>query len=300
MAPSSSSVIPGTVRERYELGEATITVALDAGPRVVGYELAGHRNLFADLPDAVIDHPAAGRFWFIGGHRLWRAPEEPPVTYQSDHHAVEVVKEGGSLTVSGPPDSDGIVKVLTLTQHGPLTVVDHMLENVGTRSIDAAPWALTQLVPGGRAILPNSVDNVDADGLLPNRTVVLWPYSDVAASGVSISRSEIRIETSENSTKFKIGQPNRRGWVAYGMGDELFVKWAPLHDDLSSYVDLGSSIQCYVDSRFVELESLGPLTSLEPGDHCHHREVWTMLRGNGDNSDSLASLPPDPGGMQAN
>lgn len=256
--------------------------------------MAGHRDLFADLPDAVIEHAAVGTFWFIGGHRLWRAPERPPVTYEPDDQPVNVVHDGNALTVTGRPDSDGIVKVLSLTQHGTLTIVDHTLENVGSKSVDTAPWAITQLLPGGRAILPTPSEKVDADGLLPNRTVVLWPYSDVAAAGVSITQNQLVIEASTISTKFKVGQPNRRGWAAYGFSDDFFVKWSPLHDDTSSYVDLDSSVQCYVEGRFVELESLGPLVYLGPGEKCRHREVWTMVRVGGGHLDGLSSLPSEP------
>ena len=294
MAPSSSASSPGALRREYRLGEATITLTLDAGPRVAAYTLAGHRNLFADLPDEVIEHPATGTFRFIGGHRLWRAPEQPSVTYQPDDGEVAIVHGDDTLTVTGPPDSDGIVRTIALAQEGRHTIVDHRFENTGSMAVETALWAISQLTTGGHAILPAPTEIVDEDGLLPNRALVLWPYSDPGAAGVLIRRDAVRIDAGAIGEKFKVGQPNRRGWVAYAWEDELFVKWSPLHDDASTYVDMGASVQCYLDPRFVELESQGPLISLGPGERCGHREVWTMIHATGHDVDLMASLPSIP------
>ncbi len=64
------------------------------------------------------------------------------------------------------------------------------------------------------------------------------------------------------------------------------------------YADLGASVECYRDQRFFELESLGPLTDLEPGAALHHREVWTLIGPDERPLDQvLASLPEQPAEM---
>jgi hypothetical protein len=73
-----------------------------------------------------------------------------------------------------------------------------------------------------------------------------------------------------------------------------------LHDDGRIYPDRGSSIECYRDHRFLELETLGPIVTLEPGDGVNHREVWQMIDVGGRSVDEvLASLPIEPEAMRS-
>ena len=74
----------------------------------------------------------------------------------------------------------------------------------------------------------------------------------------------------------KIGWPNPSGWLAYHWGDMLFVKQA-LYEPEATYFDFGSSSECYACSKFMELETLGPRTLLEPGQSVTHQEVWRLF-----------------------
>ena len=278
-----------------DLGYVEVTVVLDAGPRILGYARHGGPQLFAMLSGAVIEHAAIGSYAFLGGHRLWRAPEVPAVTYKPDDHPVAMNRFEDGLEIAGPPDADGITKTIALRQRGNMTVVDHTLRNEGLRPILCAAWAITQLSPGGTAVLPHSLAPADEDGVLPNRSVIMWPYTDPSAPEVEFRSSELRIHASRRPTRAKLGQANTRGWVAYLLGGELFVTWSPLHREALDYPDLGSSIECYLDERFLELESLGPLTDLGPGESIHHREVWMLRALDASPLDEvLASLPSEP------
>lgn len=289
-----------SVRKRIEtevmsLGPVEATVVVNRGPRIVGFARSGGPQLFAVLPDEVIDHSDVGTFSFLGGHRLWRAPEIPAVTYQPDDEPVAVDQRGDGVWLTGAPDADGIVKVISLRQREELTMVDHTLRHDGTEPVRCAAWAITQLTVGGFAVLPQSLEPVDADGVLPNRSIVLWPYTDPSAPEIEFGSREVRVTASSRQAKTKIGQENRRGWIAYVVGNELFVKWGPPHRDDREYADRGSSVECYRDERFLELESLSPLTTLLPGHELHHREIW-MLADLTDTQldDALASLPVEP------
>ena len=60
--------------QTIDLGPVEVSFAVNAGPRILGYARHGGPQLFASLPDDVIEHPAIGTYRFLGGHRLWRAP----------------------------------------------------------------------------------------------------------------------------------------------------------------------------------------------------------------------------------
>jgi hypothetical protein len=50
----------------------------------------------------------------------------------------------------------------------------------------------------------------------------------------------------------------------------------------------------------MELETLGPMVTLEPGDAVDHREVWQMIDLGGLSVDDiLASLPVEPEAMRS-
>ncbi len=48
------------------------------------------------------------------------------------------------------------------------------------------------------------------------------------------------------------------------------------HDEAREYADMGASGQVYSHGDFTELESLGPLTDLDPGDAAEHHEDWAV------------------------
>lgn len=284
----------------FSVGEAVLTVARNAGPRIVSYASKGVRQLFAHLPRESIDHFGIDPYYFIGGHRLWRAPEIPAVTYQRDDLPVTIREIETGIEITGTPDSDGVVKVMDVTAFGDMTVVDHVLRNEGEQPVTAAPWAITQVSVGGVGVVPQARTAVDDDGVLPNRSVVMWPYTDPSDSDIVFGTRDIRIAATTNQSKAKIGTQNTKGWIAYHLSGALFVKWSALHDDSLTYPDRGSSIECYRDDRFMELETLGPIVRLEPGDAVCHREVWKMIDVTSVPVDEvLESLPTEPEAMHS-
>jgi hypothetical protein len=69
---------------------------------------------------------------------------------------------------------------------------------------------------------------------------------------------------------------NHQGWCGFLRGNTFFVKEFPSQLN-KSYPDLGCNNEVYGDGSYIELESLGPLTDLEPGCTCSHIERWHLL-----------------------
>jgi hypothetical protein len=174
----------------------------------------------------------------------------------------------------------GIQKSLAIALPDPeaRVVVDHMLQNQGTEAVELAPWAITQLKTGGIAVLPQATIPADEFGLLPNRHLVLWPYTQVTSAHITWGDRYVFITATMESGALKVGFPNPSGWMAYAVDGTLFVKYASYWPG-AAYFDRGSSSECYCNSRFIELETLGPRTILAPGDSVTHREIWTVRAG---------------------
>lgn len=286
--------------ETIDLGPVVVTVARGAGPRVLDYRRHDGPSLFAAVPDAAIDHPGGGMLRLLGGHRLWQAPEIPESTYLPDDGIeIEMERSAAGIGLTAPAGPGGIAKTIRLEQRGALTVVEHTLHNHGSGPVRVAAWAITQFAPGGAALLPLLRDPVDPGGLRANRHLVLWPYTDLSAPELELRRDAIVVHGSGQRTMLKVGQPNQRGWMAYQRDTEIFVKWSPLHRAGAEYADRGASTQCYRDERFVELETLGPLVDLGPGDRVIHREGWMLLdTSERDTAAVLEALPAIPAGFE--
>jgi hypothetical protein len=256
----------------------SLLVTRSVGPRIISLRLNGGENLLAELPDYVTERPDGRTYHFYGGHRLWHAPEDMPRTYALDDGPVEVTPKPDGLLVTQPLEPQtGIEKSMhiSLVDEKPQVIVRHTLTNLGMWPVECAPWAITQLKPGGVAILPQSQQPTD---FLPNRSLALWPYTEIADPQVTWGGRYILVRAEKRDGAFKVGFPNLRGWLAYWNAGTLFVKRAAF-DPGAAYYDFNSSSECYCNGRFLELETLGPVRSLEPGASVTHVETWELYAG---------------------
>jgi len=263
---------------QLENAALSLLVTRSTGPRLLRLRLHGQESPFAKVPDFTLEHPEGGRFRAWGGHRLWHAPEMARRTYVPDDAPPEIQETAGGLIVTQITEATtGLQKSLriTLPGDGPVVVVDHILTNRGLWPVRSAPWAITQLKPGGVAILPQGAGSANAGGLLPNRQLALWHYTDVRSPHLEWGNDHILVHATLRSGALKIGFPNPRGWLAYLRGDSLLVKRARFEAG-REYFDLGSSSECYCNERFLELETLGPAGTILPEGSVCHREVWQL------------------------
>jgi hypothetical protein len=251
-----------------------LLVTQSVGPRILSLSFIGGENIMAELPDFVVDCPDSGTFHAYGGHRLWHAPEASNRTYLPDDAPVEVSSmENGCLLTQDVEAKTGLQKSMEVRLVGdaPQVIVTHQISNHGLWPVTCAPWAITQIKTGGVAILPQ---NCEDTGLLPNRSVALWRYTNMADPNVQWGRHYI-ILNARVATPFKVGFPNPRGWLAYWLNGTLFVKRAK-YEAQSAYFDFGSSSECYCNDQFIELETLAPISTINPGDSVTHVETWEL------------------------
>ena len=257
-----------------ENASLNMLVTQSVGPRIISLHFNGGDNLFAELPDFVTERPDGKIFHFYGGHRLWHAPENMPRTYIPDDEPVEVIPSQTGLSITSKvEDESGIEKAIqiSLVEDKPQVIVRHTLTNRGPWPVECAPWAITQFRTGGVGILPQSREQTD---VLPNRSLALWPYTDLASPQVCWGNAYILVHA-EMASPFKVGFPNPRGWLAYWLDGTLFVKRAAF-DAKAVYYDFGSSSECYCNDRFLELETLTPIGTLSPGVSTTHTETWEL------------------------
>jgi hypothetical protein len=253
-----------------------LLVTRSVGPRILSFGFKDGENLFAELPETVIEHPEGEPFHFYGGHRLWHAPEEPGRTYLPDDAQVDIAPSDTGLTVTQKTEPQtGLQKTIEVRFPGssPQVVITHHLTNHGLWPVTCALWAITQLKRGGTAIFPQIRQDT---GVLPNRSLALWPYTDMLNPNVRWGSNLILLDA-ELDSPFKIGFPNPRGWLAYWWNGMVFVKRAA-YDANARYYDYGSSSEAYCNQSFIELETLGPIRTILPGETASHIETWELYR----------------------
>ena len=258
----------------------TLEVLAEAGPRIVRLIPAGSdQNILAEVPDVGFG-TGNGRYNIIGGHRLWHAPEAMPRTYVPDNDPIELRNLPDGVELRQPVEAlTGIRKemLIQLSSNRAEVIVHHSLTNEGLWPIELAPWAITQVRLGGTAVLPQTSGNLDESGLLPNRQITLWPYSSWSDGRFQPHDDFVFIE-GQPAPPFKLGYFNRHGWLSYLIDDVLFVKrFAPQFHQ--SHPDMNSNTEIYVNDRFLEMETLGPLTLLDSGETVTHTETWRIYTG---------------------
>ncbi|MDY7040864.1 MAG: hypothetical protein SVX38_08365 [Chloroflexota bacterium] len=270
--------------------ETELIVTGDVGPRIIRFGFIGDSNEFGEHAGQV--GRVGGSEWRIyGGHRLWHSPEDKVRTYYPDNEPVEIFEENGTVRVVQPTEpTTGIQKEMALTLEAANRVeVRHLLRNVGPWPVELAPWALSVMAQGGVGIVPQPT-KAHPDRLLPNRTVVLWPYTDMTDERIHWGSRFIILHQDRNArSRTKIGLNSSDGWAAYLRRDHLFLKSFEYVEG-ARYPDYGCSLEMYTDEQILELETLGPLQLLAPGDVAEHIEHWFLFRGikGGEDEESIA------------
>jgi hypothetical protein len=245
--------------------------------RIVRLFPQGKKNLFAELKRVPVATPY-GDFFFRGGHRLWHGPEHMPRTYIPDNEGAMQSELPNGVRIEMPPEPwTHVTKAIEieLNLEKPQVILRHELRNDGAWSIQLAPWALTMFRQGGVAIFPQPLGNVDDAGLLPNRRTILWPYTRIDDPRLVLRDDFLLVHATPNLPPVKIGYFNPHGWVGYWLDEVLFIKRFDSREN-ASYPDHGCNVESYCNDEFIELESLGELTIIAPGQTILHNEVWEL------------------------
>lgn len=239
------------------------------GPRLIGLYAKGvEGNLLAETPDVHWPTPH-GEFYLRGGHRLWTSPEDSFYTCPEDD--LKMIAEKDRVTLRGGIDAAGLEKEISFHLDQSRVLLTHRVTWHGQEPIELAPWGITQLRLGGMGILPLST----AEGLQPNRNLVLWPYSQVCDDRLELYDDLILLHGRASEQAFKIGNYNSHGWIAYLLDNALFVKRFSVEHGCT-YPDMGCNAEAYVRDACLELETLGPLALLNPGEAVMHAETWEV------------------------
>ena len=266
---------------RITNGEVEAVVTGDVGPRIMRYGFAGGQNFFKEFEEGLgkSGEPA----WQLrGGHRIWVAPEDPVRTYAPDNDPVHVEVQGDVLEATQPVEElTGFEKRLSIEMDaaGTGVTVRHRIRNVCGKACIAAPWALTMMAPGGAGIHGFPPRGTHPQALAPTNPLVMWAFTNLADTRWRLlEKYLVLLQDPGNPVPQKVGSFHDKTWGAYLLNGELFVKRYEAAGRPSGYPDMGCSFETFTNADFLELETLGPLALMPPGESLMHVERWSLHR----------------------
>lgn len=280
-------------------GSVELVVLADVGPRIVRYALAGGENQFHEFVDQA-GLCGGEEFRLYGGHRLWVWPEVAR-TYFLDNYPVAVESNTSGATFTAPIEAQSPGTALQksiavhLSEAGSRVRLVHSITNHSSMSTRLASWTPTVMRPGGRAILPlPSRAAMDKDHFQSVSPLTLWSFTDFTDHRWRLGSNFLQLVHQEKpSGRFPeqmSGLLNAAGWGAYVRAGSLFLKRTTIVPG-AQYPDFGCNFELFTNSEFLELETLGPVVMLHPGQSIQHTEDWWLFQGLGaiESEDSVRS-----------
>ena len=276
---------------RMTNGTVELIATTDVGPRIIRFGFVGGDNLFYENPKEM--GKTGGSEWMgFGGHRFWLAPERRPRSYHPDNTPIKYSIEGNTVRLmQGIESTNGMEKELdvTLFPDSSHVAVVHKLTNHNVWPVKVSPWGLTVMRADGEVIFPREPyaphpgfpdepgQNIDQRYYAPVQTVALWSFTKlddprwVFTSKYIILKGDAKADRPQ-----KIGISSQQGWGAYSRKGQLFIKKTNYQPG-ATYPDNGCNFEAFAVTDIVELESLGPLAELQPGETVQHREDWYLF-----------------------
>lgn len=262
-----------------------LLITLDVGPRILSFAPVDGQNVFK-----VFDNQLGGteeELWQSrGGHRLWLAPESFPFSYYPDNSPVDyTIYPNGSVTIIAPDEMpQGFSKQIDISldpEKARVRLV-HRLVNVVDETQEVAAWMLSVMAPGGFAIVPQpqmrSHPGLGPGDFTPNRSLVLWPFTDLSDSRFHLGPQYWTLQQDESKSATKIGFNGPISWAGYFNNGTLFVKRFEIKSD-NVHPDRNSALELFANEEILEVETLGPLTKLKPGGTLEVVEEWELFTG---------------------
>ncbi|HEY5448507.1 MAG TPA: hypothetical protein VIQ54_07135 [Polyangia bacterium] len=225
----------------------------------------------------------------FGGDKAWPAPQSawesmvgkgwpPPRTFDAVAHAATI--EGGAVMMLSPVDPAYGIRVrrkISLHASEPVMSIETTFEKVQGPPVRVAVWTITQLLPPARmeAVLP--ARSAFAGG--HRRVMPAEPLNLAVAGGrLSLERdphNKTMIATDADRLEWVGAEPNRVDLVVESKSAAAVAGEAAVWPD-------GAHSQIYTNpdgpEAYVELELLGPLHDLAPGQSASLATRYELLR----------------------
>ena len=161
--------------------------------------------------------------------------------------------------------------------------ITHLLTNVSGGTLNISPWVLSVMAPGGVALIPQPPLDLHPTEFpegreikaedLPNRDLVLWPFTDLTDGRYAFSKNFLRVTYLPERPATKLGMKLRRAGSRTTTAG-TFLRSISRMTRRSHIRIAGATLRFSPMWRSSRLESLAPSAPLAPGavaTHLEHR-----------------------------
>jgi hypothetical protein len=264
---------------RLSNNKTELIITTDVGPRIIRFGSPGGQNIFGEIENQ-LGKTGGVEYRLYGGTRFWHGPEANPRTYIPDNNMVKYSWDSKELTLIQETETrTGIQKEINvmLSNRENSVKVNYRVYNRTLWDIKLAPWVLSIMNRGGRAILPQEPFQNWEERLTPVRPMVLWGYTTMDDPRWIWGRKYIQLsQDPESTTRQKLGILNTLGWAAYYLNSQVFIKRYEYSPEVG-YTDFGVNTEIYTDAEIIEVETLGAFATIEPDKYIEHKENWYLF-----------------------
>lgn len=267
--------IPGRGRVLWLTdGKTELGVALDLGIRILHLSCAGMENLLYEQPEDLSDGLTTPEGWRIyGGHRYWIAPESEKCYYPDNAPvSYESIKNGVRLTQSDDPWLQVRKRLEIAFMEDGSIELHHSAENRSDDTVSYASWGVTTL-DKGKALI--SFRRGAPDSYTPSRSISLWGDSSPIDPRIRFDGDAIFASHEPMDSAFKMGIFSPDGHAQLTNKGQQFILSFEAERGVA-YPDGGCNFEVYMDRHVLELEALGQLRTLAPGERAEHWERWQV------------------------
>jgi hypothetical protein len=265
---------------RVSNGEVELVVTGDVGPRIIRFGFVGGQNLFKEFTEQ-LGKSGEEKAQLRGGDRVWKAPEDPIATWAPDNVPVGITITANGLIARAPVEPlTNLQKEIEIKMAatGTEVTVTHRIANRSLFPLEYSVWALTMMAPGGVAISGFPPRGTHPANLEATNPLVMWAYTNLSDKRWVFTKKYLTLQQdAANSNAQKLGMFNPDTWGAYVLNGEVFIKHARAIPG-ETYPDFGCSFETFTNNEFLEMETLSPLTKLQPGNTAEQTEHWSLHR----------------------
>ena len=266
--------------------EAYVTV--DVGPRIIRFGFIGGDNILCDDRQGAGSRTdeefeaffGKGKKWEnMGGHRIWTSPESYPECYYPDTEEVKVTKTASGAIFTPKAEVGTLIQKeleIKMDEDDANMQVTMRVTNLSENDKVFAIWGLSVCSKNGTLIIPL---NDNDTGLLANRKMIIWPYTDLKDKRLHFNNRYICLDQSTDAQKpIKLGFDLNKATAYYCHGDDIFCKRIESNMPDGVYADGGCNFETYTNEVFIEVESLSELKNVKSNETASLNEFWSLYK----------------------
>ena len=258
-------------------GLLEVIVPTEVGIRILGFNVIGKENMIYLNPEEK-GLTGGEKYRFYGGHRIWHTPESFERTYSPDNFPIKVKEiENGLILIQDIEPETFMQKELEIIMDpGTAKItVKNRIYNKGLWPVETSVWSVTQFEKKGIHVMPVQKDEFQ---LPPTWNMSFWSYTNLNDPRLTLNKDYmyLRQDPDYTETPVKIGFRTRAAWAAFSVKGQLIVKKYEFHED-KIYPDNNCAYETYTNEDFIEMETLSPLTNIQPGDFAEQTEYWYLF-----------------------